>query len=205
MRYLVRLANKEKLSPRDTPTIQSKIRKVLGFSYKIGNLRLSSSAIEFDLFAEPTDLPQSKRVLESISEVISIRPLDVTVPPRAGEDSLREGVDLFNHERYWEAHETLEEVWHKTRGTERDVLQGMILTAAALVHYQKNENTVSISILGRAREKLLELDQFRGLDIKRLRLDVEKSIEDKIPSPLRIKSIATKDTSRPTSKTPSVS
>ena len=156
MRYLVRLANSQGYSPRDVKMLQAKIREVLGSADKIGNLRVSTSAIEFDLFADQTDLNGSKSLLEAkISRVVTLRPIEPRAASARGEmQTLREGIDLFNQERFWEAHELLEEIWHPATGVERDIIQGLILTAAALVHYQKNENDVCVSILGRAKSKL---------------------------------------------------
>jgi uncharacterized protein len=79
---------------------------------------------------------------------------------------LREGVDLFNEERYWESHEVLEQVWSTSTGAGRDALQCLILTAAAFVHYQKNEPEICLSVLKRAREKAGD-----GTGIHLLKLD----------------------------------
>jgi len=193
MRYLVRLANSQGYTPRDVEMLQAKIRELLGSADKIGNLRISTSAIEFDLFAEQTELNRSKNLLESkMSKVVTLRSLESRVSIGGEEETLREGIDLFNQERFWEAHEILEEIWHPATGVERDIIQGLILTAAALVHYQKNEKAVCVSILGRAMEKLGKLDNFKGLDIRRLRTDIEQTLRDNTPKLLRIEWVETK-------------
>jgi hypothetical protein len=198
MRYLVRLANSQGYTPTDVKMLQAKIRELLGSADKIGNLRISTSAIEFDLFAEQTDLNRSKRFLEAkISKVVTLRPIESRVPARREEETLREGIDLFNQERFWEAHEVLEEIWHPATGVERDIIQGLILTAAALVHYQKNEKAVCISILGRAMEKLGTLDNFKGLDIKRLRAGIEQILKDNAPKLLQVEWVKTKTHAQP--------
>src|SRR5690349_20844952 len=147
MRYLVRLANTKDYTPQNVKVIQSKIRELLGSADKIGNLRISTTAIEFDLFAEPADLRKTKNLLEDkISKVITLRSIESRVSTKGEAESLREGIELFNQERFWESHEVLEDIWHPATGVERDIIQGLILTGAALVHYQKNENDVCISI-----------------------------------------------------------
>lgn len=187
MRYLVRLTNNQGYSPKDVKMVQAKIREFLGSADKIGNLRISTSAIEFDLFAEQADLNKSRSLLESkISKVVTLRPIESRVATRGEDETLRDGVDLFNQERFWEAHEVLEEIWHPAKGIDRDIIQGLILTAAALVHYQKNERTVCVSILGRAMEKLGTINNFKGLDIKRLRAGIEQILKDNTPSLLQI-------------------
>ena len=104
---------------------------------------------------------------------------------------------MFNQERFWEAHEALEEIWHPATGGERDVIQGLILTAAALVHYQKNEKAVCVSILGRAMEKLGTLDNFKGLDTKKLRAEIQQILKDNTPTLLQIEWVKTKTRAQP--------
>ncbi|PWU79836.1 MAG: hypothetical protein DLM72_15150 [Candidatus Nitrosopolaris wilkensis] len=58
------------------------------------------------------------------------------------------------------AHEALESVCKNTHHEERDLLNGIILIAAALVHDQKDEYSICIAILSRAMEKL---SQAKGL------------------------------------------
>jgi uncharacterized protein len=193
MRYLVRLANNQNYLPNDVKKLQTKIRELLGSEDKIGNLRISSTAIEFDLFADQTELNRSKGLLEAnISKIETLRPIDSLVRTKKDEDALREGVALFNQERFWEAHEVLEEIWHPATGVERDVIQGLILTAAAFVHYQKDETSVCLSILGRARKKLGALDNFEGLDIKRQRASIEQMLKNNSPKLFHLQWVDTK-------------
>src|SRR5438552_1749963 len=160
---------------------------------KIWNLRVSTTAIELDLFAAPSDLGRTKSLLEGkISKVVTLRSLESRTSTRAEDEALREGIDLFNQERFWEAHEVLEEIWHPATGVDRDTIQGLILTAAALVHYQKDEKSVCVSVLGRAKEKLGTLDQFKGLDIRSLRVSIEQILKDNMPMLLRIQWVKTK-------------
>ena len=195
MRYLVRIENHRGYKPRDVQDLQEKIRGVLGFPEKIGNLRVSTSAIEFDLFSDEAELDHSKRILEKeIARVITLRRIENRAPTRNENETLREGIELFNEERFWEAHEVLEEIWHPAKGNDRDIIQGIILTAAAFVHFQKDETNVCISILGRAVEKLGPADNFRGLNIKQLKSEVVKIIEEKAPRLLRIFWVRTKPT-----------
>src|SRR6266571_7891609 len=193
MRYLVRLDNNQAYAPKDVRILQTKIRELLGSTDKIGNLRVSTTAIEFDIFADESDLVRSKSLLEAkISKVVTLRSLESRISTRPESEALREGIDLFNQERFWEAHEVLEEIWHPATGADRDTIQGLILTAAALVHYQKDEKSVCVSILGRAKEKLGTRDQFKGLDIRGLRVRIEQILKDNPPMLLRIQWVRTK-------------
>src|SRR5213594_4510376 len=198
MRYLVRLDNNQAYAPKDVRLLEAKIRELLGSADKIGNLRVSTTAIELDLFAAPSDLGRTKSLLEGkISKVVTLRSLESRISTRAEDEALREGIDLFNQERFWEAHEVLEEIWHPATGADRDTIQGLILTAAALVHYQKNEKSVCISILGRAMTKLGTIDNFKGLDTKRLRAAIEQILKDNTPKLLQIEWVRTKYSPQP--------
>jgi hypothetical protein len=193
VRYLVRLDNTQAYAPKDVKILQTKIREVLGSTDKIGNLRISTTAIEFDLFEASSDLGRSRSLLEDkISKVLTLRSLESRASTRPESELLREGIDLFNQERFWEAHEALEEIWHPATGVDRDIIQGLILTAAALVHYQKNETTVCVSILGRAKEKLGTLDEFKDVDIKHLRTNIDHILEHNTPTLFGIQRIKTK-------------
>ena len=104
---------------------------------------------------------------------MSVKLLDAP-PVELGRDyAVLQGIRLFNEERFWECHEILETVWHKSRGAERDLIQGLILTAAGFVHYQKDEQDTCLSILARARAKLSGGERLDPLDVSRLimRLD----------------------------------
>ncbi len=194
----MRLANNQAYAPKDVRILQTKIRELLGSTDKIGNLRVSTTAIEFDIFADQSDLVRSKSLLEAkISKVVTLRSLESRTSTRPESEALREGIDLFNQERFWEAHEVLEEIWHPAIGVDRDTIQGLTLTAAALVHYQKNEKSVCVSILGRAKEKLNKLDQFKGLDIRSLKVSIGQVLKDNTPMLLRIQWIQTKTALQP--------
>jgi hypothetical protein len=193
VRYLVRLDNTQAYAPKDVEILQTKIREVLGSTDKIGNLRISTTAIEFDLFEASSDLGRSKSLLEDkISKVLTLRSLESRASTKPESELLREGIDLFNQERFWEAHEALEEIWHPATGVDRDIIQGLILAAAALVHYQKNETTVCVSILGRAKKKLGAFDEFKDIDIKHLTTNIDHILEHNTPALFRIQRIKTK-------------
>ncbi|MDQ3718761.1 MAG: DUF309 domain-containing protein, partial [Thermoproteota archaeon] len=78
-------------------------------------------------------------------------------------------VALFNDEKYWQAHEGLEHVWRNSTGIEKEILNGIILVAAAFVHDEKDEHDICISILERAIKKLDKAEGiYYGIDISRI-------------------------------------
>lgn len=121
-------------------------------------------------------------------KIITLRILDTPPNQLVEEEALNEGVDLFNEERYWESHETLEQIWHSSKGPKREALQGLILTAAALVHFQRDEQRICLSVLRRARTKLNAIASIDNLDLDSLRKDIDQALASKQVHPLKVAS-----------------
>ncbi len=49
---------------------------------------------------------------------------------------LRQGIEEFNAGEWFECHETLEELWAGSSGTDRDLYQGILQIAVALHHWR---------------------------------------------------------------------
>ena len=187
-RFLVRLENKNGHAPQETSKIAERVRNLLGSRNSIGHLRVSRKAVEFDLFAsDQADLAAKKAVLEEkVARVLTVKPLDVLPKPREKLEVLREGISLFNEERFWECHEVLEQIWHLAHGVERSTIQGLILTAAALVHHQKGEDDVCLRMLRKAFDKLGSQNVYEAVDLKHVRAQIQEMIASKNPKPFTI-------------------
>lgn len=86
------------------------------------------------------------------------------------EDHFEEGIRLFNAGAYWEAHETWEEPWRAARGEEARFYQGLIQTAAACHHAQRNNRHGAAQLSRLALEKLEGLGPvFHTVDLAGLR------------------------------------
>ena len=152
-RYMVYLEN-EKYLPEDANSILSLSRNILN-DYKIiiRDVRVASYFLELDMSIpsslDPEKIKSRLRKIGTMTEIDKIgeSELDKKV-------SLELARQLFNTEKYWKTHEILEGVWKHTQGDERALLNGIILVAAALVHYQKGEHDTCISIMKRALDKL---------------------------------------------------
>ncbi len=141
------------------------------FGADVGNLRISDSAVELDLLLESeANLHTAVEALESkLGSLLTLRELDVPTPPIEEGEAIKLGLDLFNEQRYWESHEALQSAWRKASWPEKEVLQGIILLAAAFVHLQKNEHDIALSVMKRAHGKLIEHhDEYFGIDIASL-------------------------------------
>ena len=189
-RYLTRIAHDGKLGPNDAKAIAQRIRLMLGSKEAIGNLRISNHVIEFDLFARDSgQLSSFNDSLEKeIGTIVTLKLLDQPLTEtREKEEILREGIELFNEERFWECHEILERIWHPSKGEEREIIQGMILTAAALVHAQKDRNETALGMLRKAESKLGNAENYEGINLKQVKRRIDEMLEHRDPKPFKIK------------------
>ncbi len=82
----------------------------------------------------------------------------------------REGIRLFNHGEFFDAHEVLEDVWRAAPETEKRFLQGLIQVAVALHHHSKGNLIGARSLMGRAAKNLsVYPEQFGGIQLGPLR------------------------------------
>jgi uncharacterized protein len=152
-RYMVYLEN-EKYLPEGANSILSLSRNILqDYKIIIRDVRVASQFLELDL-SIPSSLDLEK-IKSKLSQIGTIMEIDKIVEGKLDKKvSLDLARQLFNNEKYWKTHEILEGVWKHTQGDERALLNGIILVAAALVHYQKGEPDICISIMKRALDKL---------------------------------------------------
>jgi predicted metal-dependent hydrolase len=185
MRFLVRLSNRHRASAADRKQLTRRAyESVRKLGADIGNLRVSSTAIELDLLLESeTALQSAVEALENeMGPLLTLRKLDFESPKLEKEQAVKSGLDLFNQERYWESHEALESAWKTASGDEKEILQGLILIAAALVHWQKDERQVALSVLKRARDKLAtHVTEYSGIDLNYLTNKIEKMLKAEEP------------------------
>lgn len=69
-----------------------------------------------------------------------------------------EGIDLFNAQRYYEAHEAWEDIWRPATGATKLFYQGLIQAAAALLHYDRQNGRGAKLCIDNALKKLESLD-----------------------------------------------
>src|SRR5258708_2132114 len=140
-RYLIRLLHSGSHQPAQQASLLQSVRERVGpLGGKAINLRVSRSALEFDLFIAPEEeVSKFSSVLKRMGKVITAKRLDVAPPPVEPAAVVAEARRLFNEQRFWEVHEVLEWLWKEMRkGPEQEMVQGLIRTAAALVDVQKD-------------------------------------------------------------------
>jgi hypothetical protein len=155
-------------TPKDAITLLYKARELAGPETVIRDARVSKKYIEFDI-----SVPDDIRIDEIVGRLEKISPLasyeHIVERHMDKDEAIEHAVKMFNDEKYWGAHEALEGVWKDASGTEKSILNGIILVAAAFVHDEKDEPEVCLSILRRARKKLDGTGgMYHGIDIDRV-------------------------------------
>ena len=93
------------------------------------------------------------------------------------DEALYLGVDLWNEQRFFEAHECLEDVWHHAPPEDREFWKGVIQVAVGCVHHQRGNTSGSITLLGRAADRLRSYpDCYHGIDVEQLIVFCEGAI-----------------------------
>lgn len=172
--------------PKDAPVLLKKADDLTSdLEALIRDMRVSNKYLEFDVSTPMEHLDRLVEKLEPIGKLDHARHLVEEKIEK--EKALDDAVFYFNNERFWECHEVLESVWKATYEGEKDLVQGIILVAAALVHYQKDENKICISILGRAMEKLsAATGNYHGIDIDAFKNKVSVMIRTELVGPIII-------------------
>lgn len=149
-----------------------------GMNLILRDCRISNRYVELD-----TSIPHA--FLDELIEKLSpIAPLDhakhVIEEIFEKDDAIKKGIFYFNNERFWECHEVLEGVWKNIDGEEKRLVNGLILVAAGLVHFQKDEDETCISIFNRALDKLENSNgMYYEIDIDRIKSLVSNMIKTK--------------------------
>ena len=185
-RYMAYLKN-EGFGPKDARLLLSKARQIVEkYDILIRDVRVSNRFIEFDIsLGNLEDLEKIRSIFSFIGQYIDgykVVEKDLNI-----EESLILAKKFFNEEKYWITHELLEGVWKKAYGDEKDLLNGLILVAAALVHYQKNEKDIALSIMRRALKKLAAANEkYFGIDVVSIKSQVSEMVKSSIIENFRI-------------------
>ena len=178
-RYTLHLKNSSNLNRKMAKDILRESRRLAsGMDLILRDCRISKKYVEIDTSIQQSSLDQ---LIEKLSP---IGPLDhakhVVEEIVEKEQAISDGISYFNNERFWECHEILEGVWKNCTGNEKFLVQGLILVAAGLVHYQKDEDEICISIFNRALAKLENSNgQYHNIDIDKIKKTVTEMINSK--------------------------
>jgi uncharacterized protein len=165
---MVHLHNTVPYSPKDAIALLLRARELVELEATVRDARVSKKYIEFDI-SIPDDMDVN-RIIERLEAISPLASYDHIIERHMEKDkAIKRAIQLFNDEKYWEAHEALEYVWKNANGIEKDILNGIILVAAAFVHDEKDEPNVCLSILRRAKKKLEGASGiYYGMDVNRI-------------------------------------
>ncbi|GEM_PF-2950402 len=114
---------------------------------------------------------------------ITDEPLALAEPELSNENEVRfqNGIDLFNAGKYWDAHESWEEIWqelgHKTSDDWEILLRGLIQIAAALHCVGLGKERGARGNLMKGWSKIVLWDgPFLGLDLTALANEAERRL-----------------------------
>ncbi len=162
---MVHLQNGRGYTPKDATSLLYKAQELAGSDVIIRDARVSKKYIELDA-SLPDNVPIDDLVsrLASISSLASYERIVERLMEK--DEAIKRAIELFNDEKYWNAHEALEGVWKGASGEEKSILNAIILVAAAFVHDEKDEPEICLSILQRARKKLEGTGgSYHGIDV----------------------------------------
>ena len=177
-RFMLHLKN-SRYTPNDAKTILLNSRDLAyGMNLIIRDCRVSCKFIELDVSVPKNVL---ELLLEKLAPIGKINESRHIIEEQIEKNQLiKDGIFYFNNERFWESHEALEGAWNQCIGSEKELIQGLILIAAAFVHYQKDENKICLSVLERAFKKLdNKSGKYHGVDIDSTKLKVIEMIDKK--------------------------
>ncbi len=88
------------------------------------------------------------------------------------------GLEEFNREAFFEAHEVLEDLWHEYRDQDRVFIQGLIQIAAAFYHLQSRNLKGAVSQFTKGNQKLAHyLPSYKDVAVGELVEEVRRQLE----------------------------
>ena len=188
-RYLLYLKN-QKFRPPDAPNLLLEARTSIPKTDNIiiRDVRVAQRFIEFDVSLSGQEL-LDRIVLNALSTIAEFESYEIVKEENLSkEEAIDRARNLFNSEKFWKCHEVLEFVWKQAKGDEKKLLNGVILVAAALVHFQKGENEICMSILKRADDKIKsgKEEEYYRIKLDSLKENLRKIIDTGIIIPLKL-------------------
>lgn len=100
-------------------------------------------------------------------------------------EKMREGILLFNEQKYWECHEALEDIWAEdNHDPVRYIYWAVIQVAAVCIHYRDKNLIGAQGMIAKAKEKFKkcrELHVLSELALEKLDWEELESITMRIP------------------------
>jgi predicted metal-dependent hydrolase len=89
----------------------------------------------------------------------------------------KEGIELFNHGHFFEAHEALEAAWREETGPVRNLYRGILQVAVVYLHITRRNYPGAFKVYLRCRKWLQPWPETcRGVAVGQLRRDLEAAV-----------------------------
>jgi predicted metal-dependent hydrolase len=90
-------------------------------------------------------------------------------------EEFQQGVDQFNAEKFFDAHETWEAIWLKAMEPDKTFLQGITQVTAAFHHHAQGNREGAESLLQKGLRKLEQFPaDYRRMSLEKLREELRK-------------------------------
>tara|TARA_B100000212_G_scaffold161047_1_gene121054 strand:- start:531 stop:905 length:375 start_codon:yes stop_codon:yes gene_type:complete len=95
-------------------------------------------------------------------------------------ESLQEAIDLFNNQKWYEAHDAFEDIWNDLVGDERQIVQGILQVSVSQFHLSKGNLNGAMILLGEGLGRIKNrVSEDLGIDLLFLCRNLE-SLLDKL-------------------------
>lgn len=189
LRFIILIENRGYRTDHRTK-ILNEVRAIVGNKCAtVGDVRIATNHIELDFFLDKDCKEGLNKFLDKISKVgktLSVNQLYTQEAPLGKYDIIRKGIELFNDERFWEAHEVLEEAWKMSIGEEKSIIKGLILVCAAFVHLQKGNVKSSRSTAARAFKALRDKGFYIGLNLDWIAERIKQVTDEGVYKPFKL-------------------
>ncbi len=109
------------------------------------------------------------------------------------DNNFRDALDLFNNQKWYEAHDAFEDIWNTLNGDKRQIIQGLLQVSVSQFHLQRGNLNGATILLGEGLGRLkgrthidlgIDLDSFcRCLEELLIKLQTKQNL-DEIDKPL---------------------
>ena len=91
------------------------------------------------------------------------------------EDNFLSALNLFNNQKWYEAHDAFEDIWNTLDGDERQVVQGIIQVSVSQFHLSKGNHNGATILLGEGYGRIKNRTNINlGIDLETLCKCLEK-------------------------------
>jgi len=89
-------------------------------------------------------------------------------------DSLHDAIDLFNSQKWYEAHDAFEDIWNDLIGDERQIVQGILQVSVSQFHLNKGNVNGAMILLGEGLGRIKSrVSEDLGIDLLLLCTNLE--------------------------------